>query len=210
MTSFFSGPIWIKFRRLVQNDISTAVIWPKSKPEFQYSGRIKWYVISEPRITLQGAATWLIHCHVPRATCHIAGCKNSIRHIENRFSPYFIFCLFFKCSLGFDERQLSYRLRYTCFSWPYRLPQSRSKIANFRPMYPTSNHLPPIFSSRKTRMIKLPYAKKVRYVKPFWYTTGARQTDRQTDIVISISRVCTAKNEYIFCWHFFHFSFSST
>ena len=29
-------------------------------------------------------------CH-PRATCHIAGCKNSIRHIENRFSPYFIF-----------------------------------------------------------------------------------------------------------------------
>ena len=93
MTSFFSGPIWIKFRRLVQNDISTAVIWPKSKPEFQYSGRIKWYVISEPRITLQGAATWLIHCHVPRATCHIAGCKNSIRHIENRFSPYFFLFL---------------------------------------------------------------------------------------------------------------------
>ena len=25
-------------------------------------------------------------------TCHIAGCKNSIRHIENRFSTYFIFC----------------------------------------------------------------------------------------------------------------------
>jgi len=50
ITSFFSaegGPIWIKFRRLVQNDMST--------------------------------------------TCHIAGCNNSIRHIENRFSPYFIF-----------------------------------------------------------------------------------------------------------------------
>jgi len=31
----------------------------------------------------------------PRATCHIAGCNNSIRHIENRFSPYFVsFCLF--------------------------------------------------------------------------------------------------------------------
>jgi len=45
MTSFFSaqgGPIWIKFRRLVQNDMSTAVIWPKSKPEveFQYGGRL--------------------------------------------------------------------------------------------------------------------------------------------------------------------------
>ena len=45
MTSFFSaegGPIWTKFRRLVQNDMSTAVMWPKSKPdvEFQYDGRL--------------------------------------------------------------------------------------------------------------------------------------------------------------------------
>jgi len=43
MTSFFSakgGPIWIKCRRLVQNDMSAAVIWPKMKPEeeFQYGG----------------------------------------------------------------------------------------------------------------------------------------------------------------------------
>jgi len=45
MTSFFSvegGPIWIKFRRLVQNHMSTAVMWSKSKPyvEFQYAGRL--------------------------------------------------------------------------------------------------------------------------------------------------------------------------
>ena len=45
MTSFFSaegGAIWIKFRRLVQNDMSTAVMWSKSKPdvEFQYGGRL--------------------------------------------------------------------------------------------------------------------------------------------------------------------------
>jgi len=45
MTSFFSaegGPIWIKFRRLVQSDMSTAVMWSKSKPdvEFQYGGRL--------------------------------------------------------------------------------------------------------------------------------------------------------------------------
>jgi len=35
------GPVWIKFHRLVQNDMSTAVIWSKSKPEadFQYGGR---------------------------------------------------------------------------------------------------------------------------------------------------------------------------
>jgi len=157
MTSFFSaegGPILIKFRTLVQNDMSTAVMWSNSKPElwFQYggrlgefncmssqshlphcrvlplgefnvmipelrvtlqgvaTGRIQWHVIPEPRITLQGASTWWIHCHDFRATCHIAGCshlaklmswpchiawcKNSIRHIENRFSPYFIFFCF--------------------------------------------------------------------------------------------------------------------
>jgi len=36
------GPIWIKIRRLVQNDMSTAVIWSKSKAdvEFQYGGRL--------------------------------------------------------------------------------------------------------------------------------------------------------------------------
>jgi len=39
MTSFFSaecGPIWTKFRRLVQNDMSTAVIWSKSKPDVEF------------------------------------------------------------------------------------------------------------------------------------------------------------------------------
>jgi len=45
-------------------------------------------------------------------SCHVAGCNNSIRHIENCFSPYFFV---FKYSLVFDERQLTYRLRYTCF-----------------------------------------------------------------------------------------------
>jgi len=32
----------MKFRRLVQNDMPTAVIWSKSKPEveFQYGGRL--------------------------------------------------------------------------------------------------------------------------------------------------------------------------
>ena len=93
-------------------------------------GRIQWHVIPEPRITLQGAATCWIHCHDSRATCHIArcshlaksmswschiaGCKNSIRHIKNRFSPYFSFL--FSMHLGFDERWLSYRLRYTFFT----------------------------------------------------------------------------------------------
>ena len=45
MTSFFSakrGPIWIKFRRLVQSDMSTAVMCGNGKKdvEFQYGGRL--------------------------------------------------------------------------------------------------------------------------------------------------------------------------
>jgi len=53
--------------------------------------RIQWHVILEPLITLQGAATWWIQCHDSRATCNIAGCKNSIRHIENGLSFLFFF-----------------------------------------------------------------------------------------------------------------------
>ena len=80
MTSFFSakgGPIWITFRRLVQNNMSTAVIWQKSKPdvEFQYGGRLGEF-------TGMSSQSHVSHCRVlpldeftvmipePRATLH--------------------------------------------------------------------------------------------------------------------------------------------
>ena len=47
-------------------------------PIWRTFGRIQWHVIPEPRITLQGAATWWIHCHYFRATCHIAGCSHLV------------------------------------------------------------------------------------------------------------------------------------
>jgi len=80
------GPIWITFRRLVQNEMSTVVIWSKSKPdvEFQYGGRLGEFqgmssqshvshcrvlplgeftvMIPEPHATLQGAVTWRNQC----------------------------------------------------------------------------------------------------------------------------------------------------
>jgi len=90
------GLIWIKFRRLeVQNDMSTAVIWSKSKPDvdFQYDGRFGEFhgmssqshmphcrvlppgefnvMIPELRVTLQGSAIGRIQQHVipdPRIT----------------------------------------------------------------------------------------------------------------------------------------------
>jgi len=63
ITSFFSaegGPIWIKFRSLVQNDMLTVVMCGNGNhiPIWQTFGRIQWHVIPQPRVTLQGAATW--------------------------------------------------------------------------------------------------------------------------------------------------------
>jgi len=76
-----------KICRLVQNDMSTAVIWSKLKPdvEFQYGGRLGevhgmsfqshvlhcrtlplgefTVMILEPHATLQGAVTWRSQCH---------------------------------------------------------------------------------------------------------------------------------------------------
>ena len=65
--------------------------------------RMQWHVIPDPPATLQGAATWRIQCHDPRVTCHIAGCNNSISHIENRFSPYFIFFNLKKMKFGLRQ-----------------------------------------------------------------------------------------------------------
>ena len=112
MTSFFSadgGPIWMKFRRLMQNDMSTAVMWSKSKPDvqFQYGGRLGEFngmssqshlphcrvlppgefsiMIPELRVTLQGAATGRIQWHVipePRVTKWCCCLENSLSRFQ--------------------------------------------------------------------------------------------------------------------------------
>ena len=100
------GPISIKFRRLVQNDMSTAVIWSNSKPIWRTFGRIPWHVIHshvshcrvlplgeftvtipEPHATLQGAVTWRNQCH-DRATLQGVIILSAI------LKPYFIFICF--------------------------------------------------------------------------------------------------------------------
>jgi len=125
MTSFSSadgGPIWIQFRRLVQNDMSTAVVCSKSKSdvEFQYGGRLGEFhgmssqshlphcrvlppgefsgMSSHSQYHISGVGTWWIHVVIPEP--HATRCNNSIRHIENRFSPYFIlFCFLMQFGL---------------------------------------------------------------------------------------------------------------
>jgi len=124
MTSFFSaegGPIWIKFRRLVQNVMSTAMIWSKSKPdvEFQYGGRFGEFhgistqsqvshcrvlplgeftvMIPVPHAALQGAVTWRNQCH-DRATLHSVIISSAILKIVFR---HILFFWVFKIQFGF-------------------------------------------------------------------------------------------------------------
>jgi len=121
--SYFSadgGPIWIKFRRLVQNDMSTAVMWSKSKPdvEFQYGRRLGAFndmssqshvshcrvlplgeftvTIPDPHATLQGAVNWQNQCH-DRATLHGVRIPSAILKIVFRHILfYFLFLMQFR------------------------------------------------------------------------------------------------------------------
>jgi len=112
---------WSDLDKISQPGVeSTAVIWSRSKPdvEFQYGGCLGEFhgMSSQSHVTHCKVlhATWWSHCYDSKATCHIAGCShlaksmswscyiagcnNSIRHIENRFSPYF-FCFLMQCGL---------------------------------------------------------------------------------------------------------------
>jgi len=60
-------------------------------PIWQTFGRIQCHVIPEHVSYCRVLRTWWIHCHDSRATCHIAGCKNFIRHIENSFCHILFF-----------------------------------------------------------------------------------------------------------------------
>ena len=65
-----------KFRKLVQNDMSTVVILSKSKPdvELQYGGRLgECHMSPEPSATLQGAATGRIQWHIPEPRITLQG-----------------------------------------------------------------------------------------------------------------------------------------
>jgi len=96
VTPFFSaegGPIWIKLRRLVQNDMSTAMIWSKSKPEveFQYGGCLgKFNGMSSQNLVPYCRVLPPGEFNDMSSQSHVPYCR-VIRYIENRFSPYFIF-----------------------------------------------------------------------------------------------------------------------
>jgi len=65
----------------------------------------------EPHVTLhlQGAVTW-------RNQCYDRVIMQDVRIPSAVLKVVFSHILFFsKCNLGFDERRLSYRFRYTCF-----------------------------------------------------------------------------------------------
>jgi len=91
-----SGLISIKFHRLVQNDMSTAVIWSKSKPdvEFQYGRRLREFHGCHPRATCHIAGC----SHLAKSMswpCHITVCNNSICHIRCNAVWKSFFAIFF-------------------------------------------------------------------------------------------------------------------
>jgi len=116
------GPIWIKFRRLVQNDMSTAVMWSKSKAdvEFQYGGRLGEFNgmssqshVSHCRVLPLGEFTVAIPepRHIAGCSylvksmswsCHIAGSKNfiAILKIVFRHILFFLFLMQFRLWLA--------------------------------------------------------------------------------------------------------------
>jgi len=65
------GPIWMKFRNWCR--MTCRLRWcvemeTRCKiPIWRTFRQIQWHVIPEPRITLQGAATWWIYCNDSRA-----------------------------------------------------------------------------------------------------------------------------------------------
>jgi len=109
------GPIWIKFRRLLQNNISTAVMLSKSKPvvEFHYADVWANSVACHPGATchtagcchLANSMSWfqsyVSHCRVlppgefnaylPKATYHIAGCCHLVNSLS-RFQSHMPHC----------------------------------------------------------------------------------------------------------------------
>ena len=109
-------------------------------PIWQTFGRIQWHVIPEPRITLQGAATWWIYRYDSRASCHIAGCshltksmswschitgcKNSIRHIERCFfAIFFLFLMQFRLWQAAAYVSSPIHLLIAC-CWRHKIPQT--------------------------------------------------------------------------------------
>jgi len=105
---FSAGPIWIKFRRLAQSDMSTAVIWSKSKPdvEFQYGGRLSEFHgmssqshVSHCRVLPLGEFTVMIP--EPHATLHGVIIPSAILRIVFRHILFFLNAVWALTSGGF-------------------------------------------------------------------------------------------------------------
>jgi len=95
-------------------------------------------MIPQPHATLQGAVTWRNQCH-DRATLQGVIIPSAILKIIFR-QILFIF-VFFKCSLGFNERRLSYRLRYTCYSILWSASLSHNIMVKLQPHQTNFLHL---------------------------------------------------------------------
>jgi len=107
MTSFLSAedsPIWIKFCRLVQNDMSTAVIWPKWEPEveFQHGGRLGMSSQSHlPHCRVLPPGKFAVMIPEPHATLQGADCSHLAKSMQGIRIPSAILKIVFRHILFF-------------------------------------------------------------------------------------------------------------
>ena len=96
-------PIWRTFGRIPWHVIPELRVTLQGAATGEFNGMSSQSHVSHCIVLPLGEFSVMIrepHCRCSRLaksmswSCHIAGCNNFIRHIENRFSPYFIFCCF--------------------------------------------------------------------------------------------------------------------
>jgi len=133
--------------------MSTGVIWSKSKPdvEFQYGERLGEFNgmpsqshVSRCRVLPLGKFTVMF----PERHATLQGVRIPSAILKIVFRHILCYYCFFKCSFGFGERRLSYRLRYTCLYAAYSPGVLRCR------MLPVT----PRISGRSTRV---PFASRV-------------------------------------------------
>ena len=98
------SPIWIKFCRLVQNDMSTAVIWPKWEPEveFQHGGRLGMSSQSHlPHCRVLPPGKFAVMIPEPHATLQGADCSHLAKSMQGIRIPSAILKIVFRHILFF-------------------------------------------------------------------------------------------------------------
>jgi len=109
-------------RVLPPGEFKCLISEPRATLQGAATWRIQCHVIPEPRATLHGAATWRIQCHDNRATCHIAGCCRLANSMpcHSRVTSHFAKCCHLANSMSWSQSHVPHQIfRVNEFYPPY-------------------------------------------------------------------------------------------